>query len=400
MADPFKPLTALRAVRDSTVSATVRVVLMAYVLRADDRGITFAGPERIAEDSGTSPKTVKRVRSQLRDLGVLEVVKRRGRGANTDHLRIHHSLLPVRMSNPLEDLPLFEESHDPPDLVLLDGGTGTQSPSASEGKGTDSPHDGDTESPSRGQGVPLSAHDLPTGSAQTPVAPKGAAWDRWPVFFGELADRIGVQNAEVWFRTVEAFRTDDGHLILTVPNHHYVGWIEDNYEPVISDMLANARDNGESLTGTWEIEAEAEEVSAPTPAATRLQDPPPPQDGDDPIAAWEAAWWVLWSERAPLVDGKRTGRSRGAPAQHRCTDLERRAVGKAVRAIGIHAVLKLARWAFRGDDYHARFLRGEAKADQVENAHLYPTTLYRVRKLADKLAKAEAWHTHRGNQHA
>lgn len=156
-------LDVLRMVRESSLSSTDRHVLWAYVLRCDSSTwLTFVGPARVAEDTGVHPKTVKRSRSRLRTLGILERTKRRGDGRATDHHRLRWDLIPTRDGDTVSPSDDGTGTEDPPPEVE-DGGR--ESPNAGS-VGTEDPQERDTVSPSRGQRVPLSDHDLPRRSAQ------------------------------------------------------------------------------------------------------------------------------------------------------------------------------------------------------------------------------------------
>lgn len=164
----------LRQIRASSLSSTERLVLVFYVLRCDSStGRTFVGANTIALDSSTSPKTVKRTRARLRTLGILQVTATRGGGRATDHHLLHADRIPHRQEEEGDTVsPSWagKGTDDPPsvdeegDRLSLDA----------RSVGTDDPHEGDRESPQRGQRVPLSAQDLPRGSAQDkPLTPSG-----------------------------------------------------------------------------------------------------------------------------------------------------------------------------------------------------------------------------------
>jgi hypothetical protein len=54
----------------------------------------------------------------------------------------------------------------------------------------------------------------------------------------------------------------------------------------------------------------------------------------------------------------------------------------------VEEAIMLCRWAFYGQDFHARHVRGEASDDQQVNEYLRPSSVYKPSKLGDKLAKA------------
>ena len=100
-----------------------------------------------------------------------------------------------------------------------------------------------------------------------------------------------------------------------------------------------------------------------------------------------SAWWKGWEVR-------RNTHPRGAPRSQDLTAESREAIDAVL--VGKHAIseedaILLCRWAFFGDDRHARHLRGEVDEDQRENEYLSPVSVYKRTKLGEKLAKARAW---------
>lgn len=309
---PFEPLAVFRQIRASSLSSTDRLVLVFYVLRCDsETGRTFVGANTIALDSGAAVKTVKRSRARLRTRGILEVTATRGGGRATDHHLLHADRIPVREEGKGSESPHDGDRESPSTDEEGD------SPSLNtDSVGTDDPHERDSLSPGRGQRVPLSAHDLPSDlpSGSKPPSPSGA-----PELFDDAPPERAKTKAEV---------------------------LDDQVRLVCSE------------------------------------------------------WWRLWNERAPWVPGKtsgsrvRTGKAAGAPRTEELTADDRDAIRKALTGKGkrtTEELCLLARWAFCATEFSAAVLRGEAKAGQAENEHLSAVTVYRKTKIPAKLTRARRW---------
>ncbi|GBD22997.1 hypothetical protein HRbin29_00647 [bacterium HR29] len=76
----MKPLTALRAILDAPdLTANQRLVLVALLRFADERGECFPAVATLASRTGLSERTVQRTLRELEKLGLVAVEERRGR---------------------------------------------------------------------------------------------------------------------------------------------------------------------------------------------------------------------------------------------------------------------------------------------------------------------------------
>ena len=82
-------------------------------------------------------------------------------------------------------------------------------------------------------------HQQPTGPRNANSEPAAAA-DFWQDACALLPAKIGRDNFERWFASVAAEATDDGKVVLTVPNpiHHF--WIESNYATALTEAVEMA----------------------------------------------------------------------------------------------------------------------------------------------------------------
>lgn len=139
------------------------------------------------------------------------------------------------------------------------------------------------------------------------------------------------------------------------------------------------------------VRADVEGEDPPVVDVERIRsgpsDTPPSLPGMTASERIRSAWWKGWEVR-------RKTHPRGAPRSQDLTAESREAIDAVL--VGKHAIseedaILLCRWAFFGDDRHARHLRGEVDEDQRENEYLSPVSVYKRTKLGEKLAKARAW---------
>ena len=169
-------------------------------------------------------------------------------------------------------------------------------------------------------------------------------------------------------------------------------------QPPSSDSPAEEQkeaDNGAESSS--DSPAPLQQISSASPALRR-QTTDLDQDSDNNTTApalpgltpedrIRAEWWRLWEIR-------RQRHPRGAPRSEQMTVGDREAIRVALvgkTKITEEQAILLCRWAFYGDDRHAKHIRGEAGDDQVPNEYLTPVHVYRRMKLAEKLPKAQAW---------
>jgi chromosomal replication initiator protein len=77
-------------------------------------------------------------------------------------------------------------------------------------------------------------HETPTSSESSAAPASGVFWDRVCML---LPVKIGEENFERWFSNVGVETTDDGKVILTVPNPIHHLWIESNYAAPLSEVI-------------------------------------------------------------------------------------------------------------------------------------------------------------------
>lgn len=59
----------------------------------------------------------------------------------------------------------------------------------------------------------------------------------WRAFQERMAERLGPQNFELWFRPIKLLHLGEGRLALEVPNRFFKGWVEEQYVPIMQDVL-------------------------------------------------------------------------------------------------------------------------------------------------------------------
>jgi len=150
-----------------------KLLLIAYANRTDAHGYCWPGMQRLADDCGTSLKTVKRIKNRLIEKNLIKVERRssvKGSRPLTDLARLNLSLLADMKRSPRE----YDDNLV--DRITFDNDTEPQVKS----RGQNDPGVGDKMTPDRGQNVPVSGgqNDPLTviePSVQPPPQPSGSA---------------------------------------------------------------------------------------------------------------------------------------------------------------------------------------------------------------------------------
>ncbi len=202
-----KVLAKLRAVRDSTLRLTEAALVMAIILRENGRtGTTWASVETLAADAHLGLRVARRDLAKLIQLGVVERARRKHKS----------SLLSVSLSV----LRALRRGDRLPETVR-----------DVHNELSETVHQVHRESAPRAQSDvhhvhPNSLNDELTLELPTTGAERDAARTLWDGVLRSLRSRMNPQMFDTWIKPTRGLCVRDGVLIVGVPNHIFVRWLE------------------------------------------------------------------------------------------------------------------------------------------------------------------------------